>query len=233
MVTFPFLDRLFDENQFQSLAEGIIGKYLSFCEDYYDNKYDTVWDNINPEEVYSKKKDVTLLEFCKSFEYYSTQLRNDLINQLYTERLNIITQLEEELFKNSKSGEKLLGVGIGKLEKYITSYSNKNWLTDKEYILEEIKKIKTEVLSLNKNKMEMDNTKLVWHGKIGHLGSLFNNLVKQGYLKESTQTLTDFILSNFVDEESNKIAKGSVYKTLIPGGRLSKTFDYDKINPKN
>ena len=81
------------------------------------------------------------MEFCKSFEYYSTQLKNDLINHLYTERLNIITQLEEELFKNSRTGEKLLGVGIGKLEKYIADYKDKNWLTDKPYILEELIKI--------------------------------------------------------------------------------------------
>lgn len=231
MISFPFLDQLFDETQYRIIAIRIICSHYDEIS-FPDGTEAGLWQDMDDPECRQVASPYTdPIPFCNSFQPCKEQLMAELINYLYQEKVNVKRQLEVEIFKNPKAEDKLLSFTNQKLKSYIIQIPNKEWLKDKPQILEELERFRSAVIALSNNNIDINNDKLVWHGKIGHLGSVFKELVDKGYLKESPGRLRDFIVANFVDDRNNKIEPLSVYKTLTPGGRLSKTFDNTGIPP--
>ncbi len=236
MVNFYLLARLFDETQYNIFVEEVVNKYFTWFDAYDQDKY--LWmrnDSDDENQVpYHTARFTTPLQFSKMEPLCESDLKYEIVKELYQERIKVVDEIERIAFKNESAGEKLIRLCVNKLNKFINDFPKTKWLSQKEYLLEELTKIRIEVRDMGNNFQLQDSTKLIWYAGPTILATMFYELNTMSsekgtkYLQASSKEIEAFILSNFLDEKSQPLSPHTIKKYLKP--KQLKAKGHDKVD---
>ncbi len=163
MVQFTFIEKLFVKRQFEFIATEVFMKLYDCFGETNEVRGQFLWiRNSDGQDLYSPT-DYSYIEFCKDKPDCKKSLQDNILENLFQEKIAAKEKINREALMDYKLSEKIRKQALSTIELFIIKFPSHPWLSDIPIILDELKSIREEIQNIPDNKeqfIEIDKSEV-------------------------------------------------------------------------